>query len=154
MNPCIFPQWFTGEMNQFLLLLLLALLLCFRGNDLVQSTSFTLVNKCNSTVWPGVLSTSGNLGTTGFVLGTGGNQTLKAPAGWSGSFWARTGCKFDGSGRGNCTTGDCGNQIACSGSLSPPATIAEFSLDVFNGHDFYDVSLTDGYTQISFILRV
>ena len=130
-------------MNQFFLL---ALLLCFHR---AQATTFTVVNKCDRTVWPGVLSNAGSdpVGSTGFVLAAGEARTLKAPAGWAGRFWARTGCAFDGSGKGNCTTGDCGsNQIECNGAgANPPATLAEFKLNGADGKDFYDVSLVDGY---------
>jgi hypothetical protein len=27
--------------------------------------------------------------------------------------WGRTGCSFDGSGRGSCATGDCGGALSC-----------------------------------------
>ncbi|KAG8048206.1 hypothetical protein GUJ93_ZPchr0008g13943 [Zizania palustris] len=66
---------------------------------------------------------------------------------WSGRFWARSGCDFDSSGKGSCVTGDCGSgQVECRGAgASPPATLAEFTLNGDNGKDFYDVSLVDGY---------
>ncbi|GFY89862.1 pathogenesis-related thaumatin superfamily protein [Actinidia rufa] len=74
------------------------------------------------------------------------SRAFQAPTGWSGRFWARTGCKFDGSGSGYCNTGDCGSGHAeCDGAgASPPATLAEFTLGP-GGLDFYDVSLVDGY---------
>lgn len=68
--------------------------------------------------------------------------------GWSGRFWGRTGCNFDPSGQGSCTTGDCGSgQIECNGAgANPPATLAEFTLGSDSAtQDFYDVSLVDGY---------
>lgn len=113
------------------------------------STTFTVVNKCGLTVWPGVLSNAGSepMGSTGFALAAGDARMLKAPAGWAGRFWARTGCTFDASGRGNCTTGDCrSSQIECNGAgATPPATLVEFKLNGNDGRDYYDVSLVDGY---------
>ncbi|KAJ6821801.1 thaumatin-like protein 1b [Iris pallida] len=115
----------------------------------VQSATFTLVNKCDGTVWPGVLSGAGSLpmGPTGFELPAGSSRALRAPSGWSGRMWGRTGCSFDSSGRGNCTSGDCGSaQVECNGAgAAPPATLAEFTLAGADGKDFYDVSLVDGY---------
>ncbi|KAK4771539.1 hypothetical protein SAY87_032071 [Trapa incisa] len=116
----------------------------------VQSTTFTFVNKCEYTVWPGILSNAGvpPLSTTGFVLQNGETKTLTAPASWGGRFWGRTYCTEDSStGKFSCLTGDCGSgQIDCSGSGAiPPATLAEFTLDGAGGLDFFDVSLVDGY---------
>ena len=108
---------------------------------------FTLQNSCTYTIWPGTLS--GNrgaiLGDGGFALDPGATIQLPAPAGWSGRFWARTGCNFDDSGNGKCTTGDCG-ALRCSGGGAPPVSLAEFTLASDNtSKDFYDVSLVDGY---------
>ncbi|KAL6522068.1 Thaumatin-like protein 1 [Orobanche minor] len=114
-------------------------------------TTFTLVNRCGYTVWPGILSNTGSpsLGSTGFQLQTGATQSLQAQPGWSGRLWGRTGCSFDTTtGQGSCTTGDCGsNQIECNGGgAAPPATLVEFTIgSTSGGLDFYDVSLVDGY---------
>ncbi|KAF7810791.1 thaumatin-like protein 1 [Senna tora] len=113
----------------------------------VLATTFTFVNRCDYTVWPGILANagSGNLGTTGFELPKDTSRSFLAPTGWSGRFWARTACNFD-SGSGSCVTGDCGSgQLECNGAgASPPVTLAEFTLGT-GGQDFYDVSLVDGY---------
>ncbi|KAG4934535.1 hypothetical protein JHK87_048537 [Glycine soja] len=116
----------------------------------VISTTFTLVNKCEYTVWPGILSNAGvpPLSTTGFVLQTGASTTIAAPASWGGRFWGRTLCSQDStSGKFSCVTGDCGSgKLECSGNgAAPPATLAEFTLDGAGGLDFFDVSLVDGY---------
>lgn len=113
----------------------------------VSGATFTFINKCSYTVWPGIL---GNpvLDTTGFELANGNSRSLQAPAGWSGRFWGRTGCNFDGSGHGSCATADCGSgEIQCNGAgATPPATLAEFTLGSGSTtQDFYDVSLVDGY---------
>ncbi|GMH25168.1 hypothetical protein Nepgr_027011 [Nepenthes gracilis] len=115
----------------------------------ISATTFTFVNKCEYTVWPGIQAGAGspNLDSTGFELTTGSSSSFQAPAGWSGRFWGRTGCNFDQSGHGSCATADCGSgQIECNGAgADPPATLAEFTLNGADGKDFYDVSLVDGY---------
>lgn len=115
----------------------------------VDSTTFTIVNKCDYTVWPGILSNAGvpPLSNTGFVLEKGETKTISAPTSWGGRFWGRTHCTEDSSGEFSCVTGDCGSgKVECSGSGAiPPATLAEFTLDGHGGLDFFDVSLVDGY---------
>ncbi|CAN6311546.1 unnamed protein product [Urochloa humidicola] len=115
-----------------------------------EAATFTFVNRCAGTVWPGVLSNAGSprLEPTGFELAPGAARAVPAPSGWSGRMWARTGCAPDGAtGRLVCATGDCGSGTAeCAGAgAAPPATLAEFTLDGTGGLDFYDVSLVDGY---------
>ncbi|CAN1276468.1 Thaumatin-like protein 1 [Linum perenne] len=106
----------------------------------VFAATFTFVNRCEYTLWPGILANAGSpkLDSTGFPLPQGSTRAFQAPTGWSGRFWARTGCTFDDSGSGSCQTGDCGSGlIECNGlGAAPPATL---------GMDFYDVSLVDGY---------
>ncbi|VVA95318.1 unnamed protein product [Arabis nemorensis] len=113
----------------------------------VSATLFTLQNSCPYTVWPGILSGNSNtLGGGGFPLAPGASKQLTAPQGWSGRFWARTGCNFDSTGHGNCVTGDCGGVLKCIGGGVPPTTLAEFTVGSGeSGKDFYDVSLVDGY---------
>ncbi|XP_057838832.2 pathogenesis-related thaumatin-like protein 3.5 [Cryptomeria japonica] len=111
------------------------------------AVTFTLVNNCEYTVWPGFLSNGGvaALGTTGFELPASTSRVVETPAKWSGRMWGRTGCSFDSQGKGKCATGDCGGQLQCGGAgADPPATLAEFAVDPVT-QDFYDVSLVDGY---------
>ncbi|XP_068655800.1 pathogenesis-related thaumatin-like protein 3.5 [Aristolochia californica] len=114
----------------------------------VWGAVFTLVNQCSHPVWPGTLSgnSAAPLGEGGFLLPQGASASLTAPAGWSGRFWARTGCSFDDTGSGHCTTGDCCS-LKCAVGVggAPPVSLAEFTLQGNGGKDFYDVSLVDGY---------
>ncbi|KAH7847334.1 hypothetical protein Vadar_024844 [Vaccinium darrowii] len=113
----------------------------------VSATTFTLENRCINTIWPGTLTGNNGaaLGGGGFALAPGASKRFSAPPGWSGRFWARTGCNFDGSGNGKCNTGDCG-KLMCTGGGIPPVTLAEFTIGSnSNNKDFYDVSLVDGY---------
>ncbi|KAG7579539.1 Thaumatin family, partial [Arabidopsis thaliana x Arabidopsis arenosa] len=126
---------------------LFAILFLINGGS---STTFTIVNQCNYTVWPGLLSGAGTspLPTTGFSLNSSESRLISIPAAWSGRIWGRTLCNQDETtGKFTCVTGDCGsNQIECSGAGAiPPATLAEFTLNGDGNLDFFDVSLVDGY---------
>ncbi|KAM7521225.1 hypothetical protein LguiB_020187 [Lonicera macranthoides] len=118
-------------------------------SGVLSSATFTLINKCDYTVWPGILSNAGiaQLPTTGFALQKGDSKTINAPSSWGGRFWGRTHCTDVSSGKFSCLTGDCGSgEIECAGRVAvPPATLAEFTLDGGGGLDFYDLSLVDGY---------
>lgn len=117
----------------------------------VYSATFTLVNRCNYTVWPATLSGAGTAQlpatATGFTLLPGNTTAITVPPSWSGRVWARTLCSTGPAGNFSCATGDCGTgTVQCSGSgAAPPATLAEFTLNGSGGLDFYDVSLVDGY---------
>lgn len=128
----------------------IGLIIAVAFQNRVAASSFTLVNRCDYTVWPGILAGAGTsaLSTTGFALAAGESMTVEAPAGWSGRLWGRTLCTFDADGKGKCATGDCGGSLQCNGNnAAPPATLAEFTLGHVDGTslDFYDVSLVDGY---------
>lgn len=131
--------------SHFILSFCFALLILSRG---VLGATFTFVNKCEYTVWPGILANAGSptLQSTGFELPQESSRVFTAPTGWSGRFWGRTSCSFEGSGSSSCGTGDCGSgEVECNGAgAAPPATLAEFTLGT-GGQDFYDVSLVDGY---------
>ncbi|KAA8528759.1 hypothetical protein F0562_036114 [Nyssa sinensis] len=118
-------------------------------SGVLPSATFTIVNKCDHPVWPGILSNAGiaQLPTTGFALQKGESKTITAPSSWGGRFWGRTLCTEDSTGKFTCITGDCGSgKLECAGvGAAPPATLAEFKLDGAGGLDFYDVSLVDGY---------
>ncbi|GAB2260087.1 hypothetical protein Droror1_Dr00010942 [Drosera rotundifolia] len=115
-----------------------------------KSATFTLVNQCNYTVWPGVLTGAGiaQLAATGFVLSSGNTTVFTAPSSWSGRIWGRTLCSVNATTNAfSCLTADCGTgAVACNGNgAEPPATLVELTLGGYGGADFYDVSLVDGY---------
>ena len=97
--------------------------------------------------WRRILSGKLKLNTTGFKLLGESSRSFQFPSGWSGRVWARTGCKLDRSGSWSCQTGDCGTGLVeCNGALySGPVTIAEFTLGSYDGQDFYDISVVDGF---------
>lgn len=137
---------FKGLLRIFTFLLVFHLVHVFPFSYVgILGATFTFVNKCDKTVWPGILGTP-KLDSTGFELTKGSSRSFQAPTGWSGRFWGRTGCNFDDSGSGTCATADCGSgQMECNGGgATPPATLAEFTLGS-GSQDFYDVSLVDGY---------
>jgi hypothetical protein len=114
----------------------------------VRSASFKIVNNCRRTIWPG-LSTGGmgQLPTTGFALRSEESKNISIPTPWSGRIWGRTYCGQDSTGKFTCQSGDCGSgALECAGGgPQPPSTLAEFSLNVSAGMDFYDVSVVDGF---------
>ncbi|KAJ4747152.1 Thaumatin-like protein [Rhynchospora pubera] len=115
----------------------------------VHSTTFTFKNRCNFTVWPGILTNAGTapLSITGFELGSNASLAIPVPQKWSGRFWARQGCSNDASRRLSCQSADCGSgllQCNNAGAI-PPATLVEFTLNGADGKDFYDISNVDGF---------
>ncbi|KAJ8766153.1 hypothetical protein K2173_021670 [Erythroxylum novogranatense] len=101
---------------------------------------FDIRNNCPSTVWAAAVPGGG------MQLNSGQSWSLNVNAGTTGArIWARTGCQFDGAGRGRCTTGDCGGLLQCQAYGSPPNTLAEYALNQFNNLDFFDISLVDGF---------
>ncbi|KAL4565128.1 hypothetical protein LXL04_029213 [Taraxacum kok-saghyz] len=112
-----------------------------------SAVTFTFVNDCGFTVWPGIMGYIGSpdLNSTGFELTKGNSRSFQTPAGWVGRFWGRTGCNLNRTGNWSCATGDCGTGgIECNGSAYyPPATFVEFIIN--QTHDFYHVSIVDGY---------
>ncbi|XP_030927458.1 thaumatin-like protein 1 [Quercus lobata] len=127
--------------------LLLGLALAFLFFSGAYSTTFTIKNRCRHTIWPATLTGAGpQLSSTGFELASGASKTLNIPSGWSGRVWARSRCHIV-KGKFICGTADCASgQVSCNGAGAiPPASLVEFTLSGYNGQDFYDVSLVDGF---------
>nr|BAK02463.1 predicted protein [Hordeum vulgare subsp. vulgare] len=105
-----------------------------------DAATITVVNRCSYTVWPGALPGGG------VRLDPGQSWALNMPAGTAGArVWPRTGCTFDGSGRGRCITGDCNGVLACRVSGQQPTTLAEYTLGQGANKDFFDLSVIDGF---------
>ncbi|RCV19612.1 hypothetical protein SEVIR_3G417400v4 [Setaria viridis] len=104
-----------------------------------SAATFTVRNNCGFTVWPAAIPVGG-----GTQLNPGWTWTFDAPPGTSGRVWGRSGCSFNGW-WGHCDSGDCGGAYSCSLSGQPPATLAEFTIVGGDGHDYYDISVVDGY---------
>jgi hypothetical protein len=105
----------------------------------------TIVNAVDQTVWAATNQNSQYpIAVTGWKLAPGQSVTFNVPQAWGGRIWGRTGCSFNSAGVGRCETGDCGGVFQCVGSGATPATLAEMTLDSFDGLDFYDVSMVDG----------
>lgn len=104
-----------------------------------NTATFTITNNCNFTVWPAALPVGG-----GVQLDPAQTWTLNVPAGTTGGkIWGRTGCSFNGSSTGHCSTGDCAGELSCTVSGQPPLTLAEFSAS--GDQDFYDITVIDGF---------
>jgi len=106
----------------------------------------TFVNAVNQTIWVAGAEQTAQpaLPTTGWVLPPEQHVTISVPDRWNGRFWGRTGCRFDGSGHGQCQSGDCAGLFQCRRYGAIPATLAEFNLNSWRNLDFYDMSMVDG----------
>lgn len=113
-----------------------------------------VVNNCGEDIYPAITTQAGNgPPSSGFLLSPGESNSQMVSSNWQGRVWARTNCSFnaDGTAPANgipgsaCFTGDCGGTVACTGSGTPPATLAEFTLATTSGQTFYDMSLVDGF---------
>ncbi|XP_010435726.1 PREDICTED: LEAF RUST 10 DISEASE-RESISTANCE LOCUS RECEPTOR-LIKE PROTEIN KINASE-like 2.2 [Camelina sativa] len=115
----------------------------------VMSRNFTIENKCDYTVWPGILTMAvmASPSTTGFSLKKGESRVINMPSSWTGRLWGRSHCSTSSTGNFSCATGDCGTgKIECSGEgASSPTTLIDFTLDGPNGEDYYDVTVANGY---------
>ncbi|GAU51516.1 hypothetical protein TSUD_234270 [Trifolium subterraneum] len=114
------------------------------------SATFTIVNRCSLTVFPGIFHGFGTSlpSTTGFSLHPGESNVHTMPRSWSGRVWGRTHCSHDSGGKFSCLTGDCvSSTMECNrGNTSSPATFAEFKLNAkSSGFDLFRISLVNGY---------
>ncbi|KAF3635739.1 Thaumatin-like protein [Capsicum annuum] len=76
----------------------------------------------------------------------GGGQRLEYGGTWTildiiiistrnGCIWGRTNCNLDTSDCGHCQTGDCNGLLECQDYGTPPNTLAEHALNLFNSLD-------------------
>ncbi|GJN30871.1 hypothetical protein PR202_gb19212 [Eleusine coracana subsp. coracana] len=103
----------------------LVLLLCLREG---RAATFTFVNRCTGTVWPGIQSNAGSarLDPTGFVLPPRPARRARCRRRRAGParLWARTACAQDASGKFVCGTGDCGlKSSGGAGTTTAPPTM-------------------------------
>ncbi|KIY68415.1 Osmotin, thaumatin-like protein [Cylindrobasidium torrendii FP15055 ss-10] len=122
----------------------------------VHSRSFTVRNGCDFTIWPAIF-TDLNQGSavpdhvTGWEARSNTQETFDVPDNWTaGRIWARRSCDFsnDSDEPSSCLDGGCNGGLICdpdNGTGVPPATVAEFTLHGDGKHDWYDVSLVDGF---------
>ncbi|MBA0863919.1 hypothetical protein Goshw_027344 [Gossypium schwendimanii] len=93
------------------------------GITLANAATFSIQNNFPYTVWAAAAPGGGRQLDHGQnVFGVGGAR-----------IWARTGCEFNESGQGKCQTGDCVGLLQCQGYGLPPNTLAEYTLNQFDG---------------------
>ncbi|PWA80274.1 S-domain-1 29 [Artemisia annua] len=105
-----------------------------------SGTTFTVVNECAFTVWPGISGTPG-FNSTGFELMQNSSRSFQVTDSWDGYIWGRTNCTFNQFGQGSCVIGDCGsNEIECFGRESTSSvTNIYFSLNEVTGETSYSL---------------
>ncbi|KAG5234648.1 G-type lectin S-receptor serine/threonine-protein kinase [Salix suchowensis] len=99
----------------------------------VVSTTFSVTNLCNYTIWPGFLGYEDDppASTSSFSLQRGQSKSISAPASWGCPFGGHTYCTEESTGSFSCITGDCGSgKLECSGNgMATSAKLEEFKLD-------------------------
>lgn len=77
-----------------------------------------ITNKCESTMWPGIVTQSGTgPGTGGFEQASGNTTELWVSPDWQGRIWGRTNCTVSDDSC-KCETGDCFGELDCESSVS------------------------------------
>nr|ALG05442.1 osmotin [Kandelia obovata] len=107
---------------------------------LCQATNFTVQNNCPYTVWAAVLPG----GAAQLNQGQNWEFDLDPTSTSQGRIWARTNCKFDGSGHGTCESGDCNGVLRCQSYGKAPVNFAQYQLNIAD-RDYIGISLVDGY---------
>jgi hypothetical protein len=148
----------------FALILLGMLMFSVVPAVMAQSThTITFVNNCSETIWPG----EGGPYATGWEMAPKTTVVKTVPVGaTSVTYWGRTGCTFDGSGKcptqgvDCCTSGGCISAsdntyfgLVCSSGGQSPVALFEPTFDAANPPygptDFFDVSLLDGFSHVA-----
>ena len=85
------------------------------------SIPLLVTNKCDTTIWPGVITQSGTgPGIGGFQLDAGDSRQLWVAPNWQGRVWGRTNCTVNGD-SASCKTGDCFGKMDCQFSVRCPS---------------------------------
>src|SRR5580704_4660981 len=107
-----------------------------------RATTFTIVNDCNTTIYPAIYPADFDNG--GWVQAAQTSVTFTVPTTYDGRVWARANC--NSSSPALCDSGQCGGTgYQCANTTGQPTTaLAEFNLDAA-GTDWYDVSNVDSY---------
>ncbi|CEL59899.1 Thaumatin-like protein OS=Arabidopsis thaliana GN=At1g18250 PE=2 SV=2 [Rhizoctonia solani AG-1 IB] len=123
--------------------------------SLATARLFTVYNACPFTIWPAVWTNS-SYGTAvplvegGWEAPTNTSKQFAVPDNWAaGRIWGRRGCDFSNperQGPDTCVTGGCTGGLNCTSDGAAPTTLAEWTLSPTDDrHDYYDVSLLDGF---------
>ncbi|KAG8382276.1 hypothetical protein BUALT_Bualt05G0059900 [Buddleja alternifolia] len=96
-------------------LLFLSCILSISFFTSTHAAIFDVTNRCSYTVWATASPSGGRRLDPGQTW-----QVNVAPGTIKARIWARTNCNFNGSGRGQCETGDCNSQLECQGYGRPP----------------------------------
>lgn len=90
-----------------------------------NNTPLVVTNYCADTVYPGIITQSGNgPQSSGFELSSGSNMSQTVSSDWQGRVWGRTNCTFNNNGGGGkssstaCGTGDCNGAVECQVTAS------------------------------------
>jgi len=124
---------------------LLAVILCMAAAAIAApslAATFTVVNNCSYTIYPGIYPATYSNG--GWTMNPGTSVSFTLNPGWNGRIWGRIGC--NGASPAVCATGQCGGTgLQCAGTTGVAGTsLAEFNLNA-NGTDWYNVSYVDGF---------
>ncbi|KAI8143157.1 thaumatin [Fennellomyces sp. T-0311] len=105
------------------------------GSSVYGDKTINVVNNCEDTISVGVLTNgkSSSGPEQSFDLSPGSSQSISKSDKWGGRVWGRHDCK--GKNSKGCGTPGTGN----------PASLAEFFFKGSGDHDYYDISLVDGY---------
>jgi hypothetical protein len=106
-----------------------------------NAATFTVVNNCGYTVYPGIYPAVYDNG--GWSMAPGSSVSFGVSSTFNGRLWGRQGC--NGASPAVCSSGSCGGTgLQCAGTTGVAGTsLAEWNLDA-SGTDYYDVSYVDG----------
>jgi hypothetical protein len=112
-----------------------------QAKPLLATRTFTVVNNCGYTVYPGIYPAS-TYANGGWTMAPGASVSFSVPDGNIGRLWGRTGC--NSSSPASCTTGSCGGTgLQCAGTTGYPNTsLFEWNMNA-GGTDWYNVSYVD-----------